>query len=461
MLKLPFIEKTFVGVEISNTSLHWIEVNKLGSRLSIVSNGSIEIEESVESAVESLKNHISSDAYYLGVGYSEILTNVEIEDVTILDDDREKWIQSYSKQRASKQSDTDKTIVTEFVDIDEDLIRVINLTLDTGIISELLTIFEQSELILLYITSGLLESGYSQILNPEFIDGFSSTYYTTEKNSYLVVYKQGKTFQVHEIGESDSNSLTIQQCDSILKSEEVSNDIPLDSIPILSRYKLEDFKLERPIKRFEFSKFSGSNELSDCYVPCMGIVMKLAFPQLDHIPFKEEASNKVKWEYEKKELIRLSILLFVPVIFFSFITFAANKIIETSLFELNQINTHVSGNLDIIDVEEKRAAILQAEFQSLKSSEEEKIYFTKSFETLATIIPEEVWITDYQAKLTDGQIEALLEGVSTESNSISTFQGRFQNHESTSTVQLLSSELINANGIATSNIKFSIKVVFK
>ena len=105
MLKIPFIETTFVGVEITDSAIHWVEANKLGHRISIKAEGSIPISASLKESLAVLKNKIESDAYYLGVSNSAIIEEFIIEEVPLSEDESDEWISNYQNKLALRSSD--------------------------------------------------------------------------------------------------------------------------------------------------------------------------------------------------------------------------------------------------------------------------------------------------------------------------------------------------------------------
>lgn len=461
MLKIPFIDKTLVGVHIENNHLYWVQANKLVNRISVVAHGSIEIQESLECTLEQLKECINSEAYYLGITMPTFLGEVSVEEVSIPEEDTEEWIQNYGKNKTNENTNVETQVLSEFIELDEDLFRVFNLMFNLAEINEIQTIFECCDLYPTYVSSGLFESGYSQVLNPEFVDEFSSTISHHQEITYLVIFKKGRIHQIYNLEATKSLEVLLQQCDSLLKTEELSYELALHSIPLYVRNLSHHTSLNRELRDFTFSNLSKNKNNSNPNSVAFGTVMKLAFPELDSINLSQKKNLLVaQWDYARKELIRLSVLLFTPLIIFTLITYASNKIIETHLYELTQVHEQVSGNLALVELELKKVAELQNKFQTLSKDVRKKIYVTEIFEIIASIIPKDVWLTEFKASTENKRLEIELSGVSANASSISTFQRRCQNLEKTTSVQLLSSEMVSENGKLTSQMKFKISIKF-
>ena len=461
MLKIPFIERTLIGVHIDNNYLYWVEATKLANRISVVASGTIEICDSLESTISEFKESLHSDAYYLGISMPMLLREVMVEEVSIPEDEAEEWIQNYTNNKKTEYENLDTDLITNFIELDEDLFRVINLVYDQTEAKKVQTILEHCELFPAHMSSGFFENGYSQVLNSDFTDGFASTISNHLENPYLVIFNDGRATQAHSLEASESIEMLIEQCDSVLKTEELNYELNLDSIPLYCKNNVHRFSLKREIKDFTFNEISKKDDNGDYNSVALGAVMKLAFPQLDTINLiKEKPSLTAQWHYTKKELIRLSVLLFAPLIIFTLIAYASNKIIETNLFELTQVYEKVSGNLAVVELELEKVAELQDKFQTLSKDVQQKIYVTEIFEIIASIIPKEVWLTEFKASTDNKRLEIELSGISANASSISTFQRNCQNLETTSSVQLVSTELVSENGKLTAHVKFQMRIQF-
>lgn len=461
MFKIPFLEKTLVGIHIENNRLYWVEANKLANRISPVASGSIEIQDSLESVLEELKEGIHSDAYYLGISTTNLLRSISVEEVSISEEEADEWIDNYKKNNNIEDGNTHSVTLSHLVELEEDVFRVIHLEYDQSEVVDIKNIFEQNELIPSFISSGLFESGYSLVLNTEFIDGFSAIFYNDYKNPHLVIFKEGRVFQIHKLDFNESIDILLEQCDSLLKTEELNTELTLDTIPLYVKGGSNHTRVKREIKDFTFAYLSKKEPSEKFHPIALGNSIKLAFSQLDSINLvKENTLLSAQWYYTKKELIRLSVLLFVPLIIISLLTYTSHKIIETNLFELSQVHELVSGNLALVEAELKEVAQLQQRFQTLKNDVQQKVYVTEIFELVASIIPDDVWLTDFKASTDNNLLKIELSGISTNSSSIATFQRKSQDLEQTSSVQLISTELVSENINLTSHVKFKIRVHF-
>ncbi len=462
MLKIPFIEHTLVGIHIENDHIYWVQVKKLVNKISLVACGSIKVQNTLESALEELKEEIDSDAYYLAISKSNFLRTIHVEEVSIPEDEAEEWINNYNKnKRIEEHSKRHSVALSEWVELEEDVFRIIHLEYDQSAVAEIKKIFEQHELIPSCISSGLFESGYSQVLNTEFIDGFSAILCDHHKNPHLIIYKEGRVFQTHNLDPYESINILIEQCDSLLKTEELNAELTLDSIPLYVYSRSDNTLIKRDIKDLTFTHLSKKESSEKFHPIALGNSIKLAFPQLDSINLvKEHTLLSAQWYYTKKELIRLSVLLFVPLILITLLTYASHKIIETNLFELSQIHEQVSGNLALVETELEEVAELQQKFQTLKKDVQQKVYVTEVFELVATIIPDDVWLTDFKASTDNNVLKIEISGISSNASSIAIFQRKSQDLEQTRSVQLLSTELVSENNTLTSHVKFKMKVHF-
>jgi|GEM_PF-6334242 len=463
MLKLPFIETSYVGIHIEGNEFRWVELSKLGNKVKTKSFGSLPVEDFLEKTIEDFKKELSTDSYHIGICVPETLSEIFVEDVSVPDEESEGrlFFDQYEKRVVAEYNEKGLDVTFEIIEVEEEQKRIIGQAIDTDSFKGITKSFEESGLYPVYITNGLFDVGYTQISNPDFIAGTGSVLTKAGGFSYLLVYDGGTISQAYSLGREKDLESELFESDSILKSEELTREMPPDSIPLFYSGESLTVDFQRVAQHSLTAHTPGKKSVPSEYDKALGTAIKMAYPELDSLNLQLDAhTKKGEWNYAKSELIRLSVLLFAPLIFFFLSIYAVEKIIEPGLFEATQVVDKISGNLALVEEEQEKIRVLQQEFLEKRADFEDKVYVTEHFEIIASLIPRELWLTELDISNGGGGVHIMLEGESSNSNSISTFLRRFQDHPSTENVRLVSSETIFEGQNPTNEIAFTISIAF-
>ncbi|MBO6524392.1 MAG: PilN domain-containing protein [Balneolaceae bacterium] len=461
MLKIPFIEHTGIGLEITDEVIRWVEINRFGQRLSLKSSGEIVHNNSDASflgAIEKFKEQIESDAYHLGITVPEALLDVYVEEVPYSEEESEtgQWITQKEKELLEGHKGEGQLILHHLVQLDEDNKRCIFQIVDGDLIGRYKTLLSEMDLFPLYVGTGLLESGYSQIYNPDFLKEISSVVQYLNKNGYLTVFEKGLVKNVYEIGSASKTDtdFILNEAHSYLQTEEASTDLALNSISIqFAVYEAdinpENGTLKRQLqKAIPFKGKKGLEETPGEYLLSIGTIVRLFFPGLDAFNYAEPSEIDTGiLVHDKKETMRLGVMLFAPLIIFALFTYALNKIVDYRLVESNQVMEQIGDKIE--EVTEKRELLVETRdrFVEARSVLEAKEPIAFIFEQIGTHIPEDMWLMNLSvANPSEAQYQQVrVSGYSGNENSISLFLNRLEESDGVQQASLILSEKVEAS----------------
>jgi hypothetical protein len=452
VLKLPFIEKTYVGLELTAQNLFWVELNKLGNRIEWVGNGEIPINGSIEGAINLLKNQIANDSYFLGCVVPNMEKDLNIIDTPYFEDelDFEKWLKNYL---TDLETGLDNSMVsTHVITLSEEERRILTQVNEIKEIERVSNLFQESDLPLLYLTNSSLVGGYSQIFNPDFVDGYSGLMITNKKEARLLIYHDGCIVNAHELGTNNEPDDLLASADSILKSEEITLEIEENAIACYHNLdSVNKYKSNRDFSELDPFLNKGNKLLPVQFANACGIAMKMCYPQLDQIEIlSEEERAAAYFSNDKTELIRTTILLFAPLIFFVIGAFAIEKWTEPSLNEVSQVSALVADKLEMVSEERVQITDLKHEFDKLQTDYSATYITAPIFEIIAAATPDNMWLEELQINGNGPLIISQVEGTAQNSDSITRFIQAIRSKKDVEMVRLLSSEKQDMERIAFS-----------
>lgn len=480
MLKLPFLEHTVVGIEITSGSIRWTELDKLGSRISERSKGEIlhnNGEASFRGAIEEMIPQIKADAFVIGLSTPSALVDLVIEEVPYSEEEEEteRWVLEREKSLLSGYEDQDSILLQHhLIAVDEESKRCLFQVIDQRVYSTYTSVLEEFGLFPTYISPGVLDLGYAQIANNQFIEGLSGVISKAGNRAFLVSYQHGLVHNVFECSASSEEdlALTIQEADSYLKSEEASSDLAMDSIPLYVPAKNHELDqksgvVSRSLEAFVIPK--RKELVQPSYLTAEGICTKVFYPELDAFNFASENQQKQGvLTNDKKEVLRLSILLFAPLIFFMLITYGYGKVLDYRLVESNQIMGQIGDKIEEVTQKREHLLATRDEFVRARTMLEEKESSAFLFELVSKQIPDQVWLTKLMAQpeSTGNLIQLNLTGYARSEQAVSSFLQQLERTEEVQRAGLVVSEKEEArngsNGnqnTLDSNIRFEIQVL--
>lgn len=457
-MKVPFIEKTAIGIEITGEYIRWVEVDRLGKKLSLQSHGEIlhnKSDISIKDGIEELKQNLKSEAYHIGFSASETLLAIYTDEVPYSEEpeDVEHWIEIKLKEYSSGFTE-EVVIQHQLIEIDEDSKRCVFQVLNKTTLEYYHDLFKETGLYPKLSNVGVLEPGYSLLYDEDFIEDTSAIISGVSENPYLVVYKQGIIYSVSDlnpVAEAEHN-LLITEADSYLQTEESSVEKPIHSVPLFtssldhSSGSYQD-QVSRPIRKIHPMKGKkGFDELVHKYAISAGLTTKLFFEGLDSFNFTEaEVQAEAILQHDKQESIRLSILLFVPLILFGLLAFALGKITDYKLIESNQIMDRIGDRIE--EVNDKRELLFDTRdtFLEARSIIAERETYTFIFELIGESITDNVWLEQLDATKRNGVEgkEVRLSGFTRNENSLTEFLKELEEHEKVERASLIISQKLD------------------
>ncbi|RNC79850.1 MAG: hypothetical protein ED557_11980 [Balneola sp.] len=480
MLKLPFLEHTVVGLEITSELIRWVELDKLGSRITESSKGEIlhnNGEVSYKGAVEEMLQQIKADAFVLALSIPDALVDVLIEEVPYSEEEEEneRWVAEREKGLFLSYEDPDAVLLQyHLIQVDEESKRCLFQVLDQGICTKYTSVLEELGLFPKYLTAGVVDTGYAQIANAPFLEGMSGVVSRSGDRAFLLSYQHGLVHNVFECsGSSDEDwALVIQEADSYLKTEEASYDLGMDSIPLFipaRNHHLDQWAglVSRSLEGFVIPK--RKEAVSPSYMPIEGVCNKTFYPELDAFNFSlPDQQKEAVLANDKKETLRLSILLFAPLIFFALVTYAYGKVLDYRLVESNQIMGQIGDKIEEVTEKREHLVATRDEFLRARNMLEEKESSAFLFELVSKQIPDQVWLTKLttQPESTGNLIQLNLMGYARSEQAVSGFLQQLERADEVRRAGLVVSqkEEENRNGnrnsvSGPSTIRFEIQVL--
>ncbi len=482
MLKLPFLEHTVVGIEITSELIRWIELDKLGSRISESSRGEIlhnNGEVSFKGAIEEMLPQIKADAFILALSVPEALVSLSMEEVPYSEEEEEteRWVQEREKQILLEYEHVKSIqLQSRVISLDEESKRCLFQVMDGQVCGKYTSILEELSLFPKYLSSGFTDLGYAQIMNPAFTESLSGVLSHSGEKAFLAIYQHGLIQSVFECSGSKEEelSLAIQEADSYLKTEEASSDLAMDSIPLFipaRNAELDQWSgmVSRSLEMFSHPK--RKEGIHPHYAAAEGVSIKAFYPDLDSFNFASEHEQKqAVLINDKKEVLRMSVLLFAPLIFFALVTYAYGKVLDYRLVESNQIMGQIGDKIEEVTQKREHLLTTRDEFIRARTMLQEKESSAFLFELVSNQIPDQVWLTrlSSQPESSGSFIQLNLAGFARSEQAVSSFLQRLERSEVVERVGLVVSEKEedrdNANRglpVLAPKIRFEIQVLVR
>ncbi|MCG8373398.1 MAG: PilN domain-containing protein [Balneolales bacterium] len=454
MLKLPFIERTAIGIEITEEELRWVEINKLGNRITYKSSGVLphnNSDASIISAIQRFKESVIAEAYLPGLTIPGALLEVNVEDLPFIEDEEEvdAWIVQKKTGLQESFQGLETNIQYQLIDIDEDSRSCIFQVLNSEVAARYVDLFARENCFFASIHAGVLEAGYTQIFNPHFTEGVSGFLHVATSSGFLTIFNQGLVQNVIELSSSDLQELLIQ-ADSYLQSIEVTQEFPKNSMPlyfssVAGAAKKGNAAVEREVHEATVLEgMKGFSELSSALTVAAGGAVKQLYPALDAVNFSSESGiTSAVINHDKQEFIRVSVLLFVSLILIALLGFGYTKILDYRLIESNQIMDQVGGQIEEITHQRDDLFELRDRFLEAKSIIENNQSIAPVFELVETTIPEDVWIQEMniQSVTSEQVLEIVLRGETDNERSITVFINSLNDNDFVNDVELLISQI--------------------
>ena len=457
MFKIPFLGHTAVGIEITDDVIRWVEIDRFGKNWSLNSFGEIShntSDVSLRNAFTHIKSELKAEACHIGFSFSETVKAVIVEEVPYSEEPEEvgHWVRSKGEEILKTWDTESMHIETQVVSLDEDSKRCIFQVLDKSLIDKYRMLLWECGLYSELAVSGIFESGYAMIFDQEFIAGLAAVLVPGSDISFLVLFEHGTVRNIYEItagGQPENYNYLLNEANSYLQTEEASSDRVLGSIPIwLTSFELSNglTALNREIRTgAALSGKKGFDNLSPEYFICSGIVGKLFFKGLDSFNFiSESAAVESLMEYDKQEFIRMSVLLFVPLIVFGLLSYGIDKIVDYKLVESNQIMEQIGDKIEEVSTSREQLFQTRDTFVEARTMILEKETFAYLFELIEKKIPEELWLQNLKAaKAAGGGKQVRISGYGSNSGVITTFLNQLERSELVDQASLIVSEKID------------------
>lgn len=458
-MKLPFLQHTVVALDVCDSSVKWVEVDRLGSSITLVGFGKIEHNEVVDlkEVLETLADQIKSEAYLLSFSFDDLLLDLKVEDIPYFEEPEEvaQWI-SDRKDILQSGYESKVLIKEQVIDVDEDHRRCIFQVADQKRLEWYLNTLEVINAVPGFISTGVTEPGYSLIYEEEFIAGVSAVLTNSRERRFICCYQNGLLQNVYDFEHTDLRQM-IEEADSYLRTEEVSAELPQHTIPLYvpvhTGSELNDV-ITRPVQSVSpLQSKTGFSELEPEYGLACGLAVKTFFPDLDGFDFSTgQQKLQAKEEIEKKECYRTGILLFPPLVVIFLLLFAVEGFLDVNLTETNQVLGQLSDKIELVNSKTDEVNEAMASYRQVSSLVEKRRNSARLFEVINEETPPEVWLTNLNIQHTDEKhYKIVLDGIAPRENMIANYMGNLEGREEVMMVELMSSQKAEDEDILSGN----------
>ncbi|MFA5670402.1 MAG: PilN domain-containing protein [Balneolaceae bacterium] len=448
-MNLPFIEHRVVSIELTQNKLKWVEISKIGSIIKLIGSGEDvwqpDIHENID-ALEQLKDQIQADVYKVSVTCSESVLGVYSEEAPYFEEEEalEDWLLEKEKKLINDYSIPSLT-KRQLIEIDEDLNKVIFVTVKADLIQEIETVFIESGLPISTFYTGVVELGYSQIFEPDLIEGLRGVLNIQPNQSYLSVFKDGLIYDLFSFTDHQEEDVdyVVQQSDSFLHSIEVQSQANEFSSSLFMNRKVSYSEQKRSCSEIQpLTSNKSFEELLPAHAIVVGSALKSFYPDLDSFEFTSTNSKELAIEkVDKASFLKAGVLLLVPIFLILILTYAGNAILDYRLIESNQVMSSIEDKLELVNTEGERVQTLFKSYKEVNDVLEKRQNTAKAFSVLNKTVHNDLIFNNIKIEpFESGKAKVTLQGVAKKETSISDFMRRLSSHEWVEAPQLLNSE---------------------
>lgn len=443
-MKLPFLEQSVLSIFLDDGILRWVELSKLGKRLKLRSHGeySIQSTQDLSTALSEIKKQITADGFLMAFSSPQLLKELIIEEIPFFEsfDDTMGWVRIRQEQIV-KEFDANVQIQHHVIDVGEDHKRCLFQIVDKQSLLTYSKIFRQQELFPALITSGIIETGYSQIYEDYFVKGLSGVLVSSSKKKVLCYYLNGLFHSLFEFDESQKTDL-IENTNSYLQSEELAIEHKQGSSVLIGFHSSEEgfnHEVNRVQKKLlPFPSNSAFEVLTEQYAGACGSAIKIYFPALDPINFSDSETVAVGVDFQdKKEFVRATSLLLSPMMIIFLLIFAIDSMLDYRLIETDQIMKGIGDKIALVDEKENQLNESISQLNALIKLINQRENTIIVFNMINKAIPEEVWLNKLEVDNMSGKHVAItINGYTLRERLISDFMGRLEENEKVNQVVL-------------------------
>lgn len=445
-MKLPFLEHTVVTLDVREDRIRWMELSRLGNRLSYGGHGQVNIGglSGLRESLSEIKEQITAEAYQVCCSIDDILVELEIEEMPYFEEPEEvqEWVRGRTQEYTS-QHEQPVTVASHVIEAGEDHRRCLFQLISQDKLDEYIKVLEEQEMHPVLVTTGVTETGYAMIYQEGFVSGHAATL-TGNKSSRLCIYAGGLIANVFDSPQPGEPGWT-QEADSYLRSEEVSQELAQHSIPLFTEMDTGvelPTRIERPVEPITPLKSKlSSRELPPEYALTCGVAIKAFFPTLDGMNFAPDTTREKgkQWE-QKKETVRTGVLLFPPVFVILLLLFAIEGYLDVNLTESGQVLDQLSDKIELVNEKTEAVNGATASYRQVRQLVDKRRNTARVFELVSSEIPSSVWLEDLSIIHSSGDAYTLtINGVADREPLIAGFMGALEQRKEIAMVELLSS----------------------
>ncbi|WP_421774263.1 PilN domain-containing protein [Gracilimonas sp.] len=445
-MKLPFLEHTVVALDVREDCIRWVELSRLGNRLSYGNHGEVSIEglDGLRKSLPEIKEQITAEAYQVCCSIEDILVELEVEEMPYFEQPEEvqEWVRGRTQEFASQYEQV-VTVASHVIEAGEDHRRCLFQMISQERIEKYLMVFEEQEVHPVLATTGATESGYAMIYQEEFVGGQAATL-AGNKNARLCIYDGGLINNTFEVSQPDEAG-KMEEADSYLRTEEVSLELPQHSIPLFTEMDAGTelpARMERPVEPITSLKSKlSSRELNPEYALACGVAIKAFFPTLDGINFAPDTTREKgkRWE-QKKETVRTGVLLFAPVFVVLLLLFAIEGYLDVNLTESGQVLDQLSDKIELVNEKTEAVNAATASYRQVRQLVDKRRNAARVFELVSSEIPSSVWLKNLAIRhSSENSYSLTLSGVATQEPLVADFMGALEQRQEIAMVELQSS----------------------
>lgn len=448
-MNIPYLNNTTIGIEVSDRTLRWVEVSKIGNSISVKSSGSFTHNNSdigLRDSIEELKSHLSADVFKIAVSNTNFLLHSSSEEIPFFDEEdrKDSWVKNRENEILIDYG-KHVSIKSHIFNIDEDFSRCLFQVVDTKSIYRIEQILLEAGLYLSYVFTGCFEAAYTQLENKDFVEDLSFVILPEDNRSYLSCFSSGLicNFFVLEVGLNDGVDRITKEALSFAQTEKMNLNKEEASHTIwIPEYAKKDFLATGAESNVVFFKpeYQKKEPLNVEQVTSLGISIKSFYDGLDSFDFvSDDQKEKSIVQFEKRGAVKASIILAVPLILIMLISYSVSSYLEYQLRETNQITEKISDNLELVRQKREQLMSTYQDYSQIKNLIEQRINSAKIFEEINKVVSSNSWLTSIEVKKEGPGYEIVLKGEANQANAVTELMRKLELSDVISDVHLISS----------------------
>ncbi len=404
-MKIPYIQKIGIGLHITDDAIRWVQLSRIGSRITIKEAEYLEIgNRTTAEVLTELIEKIQPRFRHVAVNMDFARINRLVIDVPELEDDHkiDRWIAEAEKEVIPEGYSPDRIAVTHHIFGDTETgLKCLLLSVPVQVLEERMNLIKSAGLEPIIITEGGFESRYAVMFDEAF--NHSNTLFLSvfEDQACLQQLKDGLLEQYYPFTE-DVPTIEdgIQEVESLVVSQ---SSLDLEATPELflsGSRKFRDPIAESDILEIKKPKtlghlvFQGSCLAPDYAIAC-GMAVKQLYPDIDALNFLQEAEVTAAGdEIQKRDTLSMGMALGMFLLVVGMSVFWIQMYLDFRIDEVNGKVEQVEDKVALVSEARSRVVNLKKQVVGARELIRGRTNTAVIIEEAGRALPKGTWLTE-------------------------------------------------------------------